>query len=144
MSAFSFWLFFVSGFGGIIACVCLSIITEAIHHPAWAISPRQPVALLVIYLSGIKPFLHFQSLKFSLTFFFSRSKWKWPQSSLTLWPPGLYNPWNSLGQNTGVSSLSLLQGIFPTQGLNPGFLHCRWILYQLSDKGSPFQGQACL
>ena len=36
-----------------------------------------------------------------------------------------------------MSSLSLLQGIFPTQGLNPGLLHCRWILYQLSRKGSP-------
>ena len=34
--------------------------------------------------------------------------------------------------------LSLLQGIFPTQGSNPGLLHCRWILYQLSHKGSPF------
>ena len=42
---------------------------------------------------------------------------------------GLYNPWNSLGQNTGVGSLSLLQGIFPTQGSNPGLPHCRWILY---------------
>ena len=49
---------------------------------------------------------------------------------------GLYNPWNSPGQNTGVGSLSHLQGIFPTQGLNPGLLHCRWILYQLSHKGS--------
>ena len=42
-----------------------------------------------------------------------------------------------LGQNTGVGSLSLLQGIFLTQGANPGLLHCRWILYQLSHKGSP-------
>ena len=50
---------------------------------------------------------------------------------------GLYSPWNSPVQNTGVGSLSLLQGIFPTQGLNPGLLHCRWILYQLSHKGSP-------
>ena len=32
---------------------------------------------------------------------------------------------------------TLLQGIFPTQGLNPGLPHCRWILYQLSHKGSP-------
>ena len=40
-------------------------------------------------------------------------------------------------QNTGVDSLSLLQGIFPTQGLNPGLPHCRWILYQLSHKGNP-------
>ena len=36
---------------------------------------------------------------------------------------GLYSPWNSPGQNTGVGSLSLLQGIFPTQGLNPSLLH---------------------
>ena len=50
---------------------------------------------------------------------------------------GLYRPWNSSGQNTGVGSLSLLQGIFPTQGSNPGLLHCRWILYQLSHKGRP-------
>ena len=46
-------------------------------------------------------------------------------------------PWNSPGQNTGVGSLSLLQGIFSTQGLNPGLPHCRWILYQLSHKESP-------
>ena len=38
-------------------------------------------------------------------------------------PHGLYSPWNSPGQNTGVGSLSLLQGIFPTQELNPGLLH---------------------
>ena len=50
---------------------------------------------------------------------------------------GLYSPWNSPGQNTGVGSLSLLQGIFPTQGSNPGLLHCRRILYQLNHKGSP-------
>ena len=84
----------------------------------------------------------------------------------SLWPHGLYSPWNSLGQNTGVGSLpnpgllhcrlilyqlshkgkprntgvcnlSLLQWIFPTQELNRGLLHCRWILYQLSYQGSP-------
>ena len=57
--------------------------------------------------------------------------------SNSLRPHGLYSPWNSLGQNTGVGRLSLLQGIFPTQGLNPGLLHCRQILYQLRHKGSP-------
>ena len=57
--------------------------------------------------------------------------------SNSLQPHGLNSPWNSPGQNTGVGSLSLLQGIFPTQGLNPGPLHCRRILYQLSHKGSP-------
>ena len=54
--------------------------------------------------------------------------------SNTLQPYGLYSPWNSPGQNTGVGSLSLLQGLFPTQGQNPGLLHCRRILYQLSHK----------
>ena len=53
-----------------------------------------------------------------------------------LWPHGLYSPWNSLGQNTGEGSLAFLQGIFPTQGSNPGLPHCRWVLYQLSYQGS--------
>ena len=55
----------------------------------------------------------------------------------SLRPHRLYSPWNSPGQNTGVGSLSLIQGIFPIQGSNPGLSHCRWILYQLSHKGSP-------
>ena len=50
----------------------------------------------------------------------------------SLWPHGPYSPWNSTGQNIGVGSLSLLQGIFPSQGLNPCLPHCRGILYQLS------------
>ena len=49
----------------------------------------------------------------------------------SLQPHGLYSPWNSPGQNSGVGSLSLLQGTFLTQGLNPGLQHCRKILYQL-------------
>ena len=57
--------------------------------------------------------------------------------SSSLRPHGLYSPWNSPGQNPGVGSFSLLQGIFPTQGSNPGLPHCRQILYQLSHKGSP-------
>ena len=56
--------------------------------------------------------------------------------SASLGPHGLYSPWNSPGQNTGVGSLSLLQGIFPTQGLNQGLAHCRRILHQLNHKGS--------
>ena len=61
----------------------------------------------------------------------------------SLWPHGLYSPWNSPVQNTGVGSLSLFQPrtsiswIFPTQGSNPGLPHCRRILYRLSHKGSP-------
>ena len=46
-------------------------------------------------------------------------------------------PWNSPGKSTGVGSHSLLQGIFLTQGSNPGLLHCRLILYHLSYQGSP-------
>ena len=57
--------------------------------------------------------------------------------SSSLRPHELYSPGNSPGQNTGVASLSLLQEIFPTQGLIPGLLHCKQILYQLSHKGSP-------
>ena len=55
----------------------------------------------------------------------------------SLRPHGIFSPWNSPGQNTGVGSLSLLQGIFPPRGLNPGLPHCRQIIYQLSHKGSP-------
>ena len=65
------------------------------------------------------------------------SEVKFTQSCLTLCDPhGLYSPWNSPDQNIGVGSLSLLRGIFPTQGSNPGLPHCRWILYQLSHRGS--------
>ena len=55
----------------------------------------------------------------------------------SLRPHGLYSSWNSPGRNTGVGSLCLLQGIFPTQESHPGLPHCRRILYQLSHKGSP-------
>ena len=51
-------------------------------------------------------------------------------------PARLLRPWNSPGKNTGVASHSLLQGILPTQGSKPGFLHCRQNLYHLSHQGS--------
>ena len=57
--------------------------------------------------------------------------------SSSLQPHGLCSPWNSPGQNTEVSSLSLLQGVFPTQGSNPGLPHRGRILYQLGHQGSP-------
>ena len=62
---------------------------------------------------------------------------------LTFWDPMDCSPpsssvhGDSPGKNTGVGSLSLLQGTFPTQGWKPGLPHCRQILYQLSHKGSP-------
>ena len=69
--------------------------------------------------------------------------WKWSESescsveSNSLRPHGLYRAWNSPGQNTGISSLSLPQGIFPIQGSNPGLPLCRQILYLPEPPGKP-------
>ena len=52
-------------------------------------------------------------------------------------PPGCSVHGESPGKNTGMDCHALLQGICPTQGLNPGLLHCRWILYCLSQQESP-------
>ena len=90
--------------------------------PGW-VRPRYPVFLP-----------HAQCIRALALEWVSESRWVVSDS---LWPHGLYRPYNSPGQNTGVGSLSLLQGIFPTQGSNLGLPHCRWILYQLSHKGSP-------
>ena len=46
-------------------------------------------------------------------------------------------PWDFPSKNTGVGCHFLLQEIFPTQGLNPGLLHCKQMLYHLSHQGSP-------
>ena len=69
-------------------------------------------------------------------------KWNWKWKSLSCvrlfaTPWSIYSLGNSSGQNSGVGSPSLLQGIFPTQESNPGLPHCRQILYQLSHQGSP-------
>ena len=55
----------------------------------------------------------------------------------TLWTVQVLRPWDSPGKNTGVGSHPLLQGIFPTQGLNSGLPHCRQTLYHLCHQGSP-------
>ena len=80
-----------------------------------------------------------QQIKHSMEDIFKKSSSESESCSVmsdSLRPHGL-SPWNSPGQNTGVGSLSLLQGIFPTQGSNPGLPHCRQILCQQSLKGSP-------
>ena len=87
--------------------------------------------------SGMEPMSPALASEFFTTEPPEKEKVKVAQSCRTLRPHGLYSPWNSPDQNTGVGSLSLLQGIFPTQGSNPGVPHCRRILYQLSHKGSP-------
>jgi len=73
----------------------------------------------------------------------NNQKWKWKSlSRVRLFA----TPWTTQsvefsGQNTGVGSRFLLQGILPTQGSNPGLSHCRLILYQLSHHGSPVNMQ---
>ena len=88
----------------------------------------------------LKSLLQHHSSKASVlqcsAFFIVQLSAKVAQSCPTLCNP-MDSPWNSPCQNPGVGSLSLLQGIFPTQGLNPGLPHCRLILYQLSHQGSP-------
>ena len=66
------------------------------------------------------------------------------QSCLIVSPTRFLCSWNSRGRNTGVGCHSLIQGIFLTQGSNPGLPHCRQILYCLSHQGSlqPFVAQA--
>ena len=51
-------------------------------------------------------------------------------------PPGSSDRGDSSGKNTGVGCLALLQGIFPTQGSNPGLPHCKQIIYCMSHQGS--------
>ena len=63
--------------------------------------------------------------------------------SNSLWPHGLYSPWSSPGQNAGVGSLSLFQGIFPTQGSKPGLLNCRRIVCRLSHNHSIVNWLCC-
>ena len=71
------------------------------------------------------------------------SEWKWSRSVVSnSWQPHglqftrLLHPWDSPGKNTGVGCHFLLQGIFPTQGSNPGLPHCRQTLHHLSYQGS--------
>ena len=77
-----------------------------------------------------KPREHKESLKMSTNILSSESEsLSRVQFFATAWT---IQSWNSPGQATGVGSCFLLKGIFPTQRSNPGLLHCRQILYQLS------------
>ena len=66
-----------------------------------------------------------------------KSGWKWLSRVQLIVTPWTIHSMEFSRPEYGNGSLSLLQGIFPTQGSNPGLLHCRCILYQLSHKGSP-------
>ena len=82
-----------------------------------------------------KEFLPFSKQTFRERIFSCSSEMKISVMSNSLKPHGLYNSCNSPSQNTGVGSFSLLQGIFPIQGSNPGLPHCRQMLYQVSHQG---------
>ena len=113
----------------IFSLICISLLTLGSAHHRTETYPRKDFYHIAVMLT----------LRFSLAR--PRCEVKWSESrsvvSDSLRPHGLYSPWHSPGQNIGVGSLSLLQGIFPTQGWNPGLPHCRQMLYQLSDQGSP-------
>ena len=122
------------------------------HAPLSMGFPRQEYWSALPFLSpgylpdpGVKP-TSFMSPELTGRFFTISTTWeappKWKWKSLrgvrlfaTPWT--IDSPWNSPGQNTRVGRLSLLQGIFPTQGSRPRLPHCRRILYQLSYQGSP-------
>ena len=107
------------------ACVCVK------HSFFFFLKQKNKQTPLFTYFS-----ISWNPWRVWITWILSPMFWKWKWKSLH--PTWLFpTPWNSPGQNTGVGSLSLLQGIFPTQGSNPGLPHCRWILYQLSHKRSP-------
>ena len=94
---------------------------------------------------------------------YNRARWQWffdriewivvlclvTQLCLTLWDPTHYSPpvssvyEDSPGKNTRLGCHALLQGILPTQGLNPGLSHCRQILYCLSHQERVLLWQVC-
>ena len=96
-------------------------------------------AYVSIYLTIFVFFYYKKEMKFHKYLIHSRLRRKWKKVKVTQSQPTLWTipSWNSPGQNNGVGSCSLLQGIFPTQGWNTGLPHCRQILYQLSYLGSP-------
>ena len=106
-----------------------------------AIDILQGFSWFLTYLTFLSKLLAILDI-FSRLFIWCSCSTLTPPLTTALWSPyslihGLCSPWNSPGQNPGVGSHSLLQRIFPTQGWNPGLLHCRWIPYHLSHQGSP-------
>ena len=72
-----------------------------------------------LYVNNIRTFFLASKIKIAVSISLESASESWSVVSDSLWPLGIYSPWNSPGQNTGEGSLSLPQGIFPTQGLNP-------------------------
>ena len=83
-------------------------------------------------LDSVARHFHVRELEINLR------KFKWPPRTVAA---RILCPWNSPGKNTGMGCHALLQGIFLTQGLKPGILHCRQVHYHLSHQRSPEKGQ---
>ena len=106
-------------------------------QPPHPLSPSSPAAFNLSQHQGLFHWVHCShQVAKVLEIQLQHQSFQWIVSN-SLQPHGLYSPWNSPGQNTGVGSLSLLQLIFPTQELNQDLLHCRWVLNQLSYQGEP-------
>ena len=111
--------------------------------PEVAVGSGGLTAACVLVSGVLKPLSLLLGLRHPSTGQFSMNKVLVAQSCLTLCdlmdcsPPGSSVHGDSPGKNTGVGCHFLLRGIFPTQGPNLGFLHCKWILYCLSHQGSP-------
>ena len=128
---------------GILEPPKINSVTVSIVSPCICYEVTGPDAMiLAFWLLSFKPAFSPSSFTFIKRLFSSSllsaiSEWSRSVVSNSLQPQELYSSWNSPGQNNGVGGLYLFQGIFPTQGSNPGLPHCRCTLYQLSHKGSP-------
>ena len=145
---FFFWVLIQKKEAYISKKTCMWIVKASsfVASRIWKESKRSSIGKYINKLEYIHNMKYYSKVKSNATFIYVKT-WlnftnmmpcekKWKRKLLShvrlFATHGLYSPWNSPGQNTGVGSLFLLQGIFPTQGLNPGLPHCRWILYQLS------------
>ena len=99
--------------------------------------------MLVFFIYGLQCFEVCSFCAHFLESFYHKGKWKVKSlSCVRLFATPLdcsLCPWDFLGNSTGVDCHFLLQGLFPTQGLNLGFPHCRQMLYHLSHQGSPIK-----
>ena len=143
-------------------CVSHSVVSDSFETP-WTVAHQAPLSVGFSrqeYWSGLSfptpgifltqesnpHLLHWQASSLSLgkTYFKFERKKESEVAQLCptllrphgLQPTSLLHPWSFLGKNTGVGCHFLLQGIFPTQGLNRGLPHCRQTLYHLSHQGS--------
>jgi len=112
------------------------------NHNVWKLVPTTAICLYYLkHIAGswgsgcLRQPLYLLSILGAESSLYKKKSQSCSLVSDSLQPHGLSSPWNSPGQNTGVCSCSLLQGIFPNQGSNPGLQHFRLFLYQLSHQG---------